>query len=122
VDLSHEWSRPNSVIKKQKENICLLGPQDRSIEEIASLEKKDLIDVLHLALLLWQKGDRQALVDMLSETGFGSKDSFYRVAQAISETLPKESQEKKLIEGFLAGKERLSSETKKANVQQRLFE
>ena len=122
VDLSHEWSRPNGVIKKQKENICLLGPQDRSIEEIASLEKKDLIDVLHLALLLWQKGDRQALVDMLSETGFGSKDSFYRVAQAISETLPKESQEKKLIEGFLAGKERLSSETKKANVQQRLFE
>jgi adenine-specific DNA methylase len=122
VDLSHEWSRPNGVIKKQKENICLLGPQDRSIEEIASLEKKDLIDILHLALLLWQKGDRQALVDMLSETGFGSKDSFYRVAQAISETLPKESQEKKLIEGFLAGKERLSSETKKANVQQRLFE
>ncbi|MCJ7635760.1 hypothetical protein MUP77_25630, partial [Candidatus Bathyarchaeota archaeon] len=122
VDLSHEWSRPNSVIKKQKENICLLGPQDRSLEEIASLEKKDLIDVLHMALLLWQKGDRKALVDLLSETGFGSKDSFYRVAQAISETLPKESQEKKLIEGFLAGKDRLSSETKKDIVQKRLFE
>jgi len=78
--------------------------------------------VLHMALLLWQKGDREALVDLLSETGLGNKDSFYRVAQAISETLPKESQEKKLIEGFLAGKERLSSETKKINVQKRLFE
>jgi putative DNA methylase len=122
VDLSHEWSKPNGVIRKQKENVCLLGPQDRNLEEIASLEKKDLIDVLHMALLLWQKGDREALVDLLSETGLGNKDSFYRVAQAISETLPKESQEKKLIEGFLAGKERLSSETKKINVQKRLLE
>jgi adenine-specific DNA methylase len=122
VDLPHEWSRPNNVIKKQKENIRLLGPQDRSLEEIASLEKKDLIDVLHMALLLWQKGDRQAMIDLLSETGFGTKDSFYKVAQAISETLPKESQEKKLLEGFLAGKDRLSSETKKNMVQKRLFE
>ena len=122
VDLSHEWSKPNGVIRKQKENVCLLGPQERNLEEIASIEKKDLIDVLHMALLLWQKGDRESLVDLLSETGFGNKDSFYRVAQAISETLPKESQEKKLIEGFLAGKERLSSETKKINVQRRLFE
>jgi adenine-specific DNA methylase len=122
IDLSHEWSKSNGVIRKQKENVCLLGPQERSIDEIIALEKKDLIDVLHMALLLWQKGDREALVDLLSETGFGNKDSFYRVAQAISETLPKESQEKKLIEGFLAGKERLSSETKKINVQKRLFE
>lgn len=122
IDLSHEWNKPNGVIRKQKENVCLLGPQDRNLEEIASLEKKDLVDVLHMALLLWQKGDREAIVDLLSETGLGNKDSFYRVAQAISETLPKESQEKKLIEGFLAGKERLSSETKKINVQKRLFE
>lgn len=122
VDLSHEWNKPNGVIRKQKENVCLLGPQERNLEEIATIEKKDLIDVLHMALLLWQKGDREALVALLSETGLGNKDSFYRVAQAISETLPKESQEKKLIEGFLAGKERLSSETKKINVQKRLFE
>lgn len=122
VDLSHEWNKQNGLIRKQKENVCLLGPQDRNLEEISSLEKKDLIDVLHMALLLWQKGDREAIVDLLTETGFGGKDSFYRVAQAISETLPKESQEKKLVEGFLAGKERLSSETKKINIQKRLFE
>ena len=122
VDLSHEWSRPNGVIRKQKENVCLLGPQEREIEEIAALEEKDLIDVLHMALLLWQKGDRQALIDLLSETGFGNKDSFYRVAQAISETLPRENQERKLMEGFLAGRERISSETKKSIVQKRLFE
>ncbi|MCW4015125.1 MAG: DUF1156 domain-containing protein, partial [Candidatus Bathyarchaeota archaeon] len=111
IDLSHEWNKTNSFIKKKKQFVSLLGPQDRDIEAITSVDKKDLIDVLHMALLLWQKGDRQALVDLVSETGFGSKDYFYRVAQAISETLPKESQEKKLIEGFLAGKERLSSET-----------
>lgn len=122
VDLSHEWSRPNGFIKKHKELVCLLGPQDRNIEEISSLDKKDLIDVLHTSLLLWQKGDHSAIIDLLSETGFGGRDSFYRVAQAISETLPRESQEKKLLEGFLAGKDRLRSETKKSIVQRRLFE
>jgi hypothetical protein len=49
---------------------------------------------------------------VLQETGFGSKDSFYKVAQAISETLPKDSKEKKLLDGFLSGKEKLKEEIK----------
>ena len=40
----------------------------------------------------------------------GYKDVFYRVAQAISETLPLESKEKKLLDGFLSGKEKLMNE------------
>ena len=35
---------------------------------------------------------------------------FYRVAQAISETLLNESKEKKLLDGFLAGRQRVSDE------------
>ncbi|MCD6456993.1 MAG: hypothetical protein J7K81_09445, partial [Methanophagales archaeon] len=59
---------------------------------------------------------------VLAETGWGNKDAFYRVAQAISETLPLESKEKKLLDGFLSGKERLINEVKQTTIQRRLFE
>ena len=44
---------------------------------------------------------------ILKKSGYGNSESFYRVAQSISETLSNSSTEKKLIEGFLAGKERI---------------
>jgi len=46
------------------------------------------------------------------------------VAQAIAETLPNESKEKKLLEGFLSGKEKIKEEIKekdKKAKQGRLF-
>ena len=43
---------------------------------------------------------------------YGKSDIFYKVAQAIAETLPVEAKEKKLLEGFLTGKERLIDELK----------
>lgn len=49
-------------------------------------------------------------------------EAFYRVAQAASETLPIENKEKKLPDGFLAGRERLREEVRKEDVQMRLFE
>lgn len=45
---------------------------------------------------------------MLNETGYAKSDSFFRVAQAIAETLPNESKEKKLLEGFLNLREKIS--------------
>ena len=81
----------------------------------------ELIDVLHKVLILWKEGKRDELREVLAETGWGNKDAFYRVVQAISETLPLESKEKKLLDGFLAGKERLISEVKEIDKQRRLF-
>ena len=88
----------------------MLGPQDRTPEEIEDAE--DLIDVLHRVLLLWKTGRKEDMRRVLKETGYGTKEEFYRVAQAISETLPNESKEKKLLDGFLSGKERLKDEVK----------
>jgi adenine-specific DNA methylase len=109
IDLSNEWSR--GFIKKEKEFVRVLGPQDRSLEEIR--DSQELIDVLHIALILWEKGDKESLTKVLAKSGFGKKDSFYRVAQAISETLPLISKEKKLIDGFLSGKERIIKDIQK---------
>ncbi len=97
IDLASEWNK-NGFIKKEKEFIKVLGPQERKIDDLK--DSKELIDVLHHALILWEKGSREDMIKLLKDTGFGSSEAFYRVAQAISETLPNESKEKKLLDKF----------------------
>jgi len=109
VDLEKEWNRPG-FIKKEKEFIRVLGPQDRKFEDFRS--SSELVDVLHAVLLLWEKGRRNEMITLLEKSGYGKSDAFYRVAQTISETLSNESKEKKLLDGFLSGKMRLQEEIK----------
>jgi len=109
VALEKEWNRP-SFIKKEKEFIRVLGPQDRKFEDFQN--SSELVDVLHAVLLLWEKGRRNEMIALLNESGYGKSDAFYRIAQTISETLPNESKEKKLLDGFLSGKMRLQEEIK----------
>ena len=104
IDLAQEWGKGNFV-KKEKEFIRVLGPQSRKIDDLK--KTAELIDVLHKVLLLWEKSQRDDMMELLAESGFGKSEAFYRVAQAISETLPIESREKKLLDGFLAGRERI---------------
>ncbi|MEW6380671.1 MAG: DUF1156 domain-containing protein [bacterium] len=104
LDLPREWSRPG-FIKKEKEFIRVLGPQERNLADLK--DASELIDILHNVLLLWEKSKREEMMKLLKDTGYGDKEAFFRVAQAVSETLPIESKEKKLLDGFLAGKERL---------------
>jgi adenine-specific DNA methylase len=106
VNLEKEWNK--GFIKKEKEFIRVLGPQERRLEEIG--DSNELIDVLHKVLLLWKLGNRESMKEVLLETGYGMMEAFYRVAQAISETLPIESREKKLLDGFLSGRDKLKEE------------
>lgn len=124
IDLAQEWNK--GFITKEKEFIKVLGPQDREEGLVLTPNTQtlmpELIDVLHYVLILWKGGKREEMKEMLAETGWGNKDAFYRVAQAISETLPLESKEKKLLDGFLSGKEKLINEVKQKTVQKTLFE
>ena len=115
LDLAETWSKRGAV-RKQKEFVRLLGPHERRLEELD--DPRDLVDALHRALLLWEKGKRADLVQTLVVGG--RSEVFYRVAQAISETLPVESREKKLLDGFLAGRERLRAEVEQAAAQTRM--
>jgi len=120
IDLEQEWNK--GFIKKEKEFVRVLGPEERNPKELE--RSNELIDVLHRVLLLWKKGDKEGMKKVLIETGFGEKDIFYKVAQALAGILPKDSKEKRLLDGFLAGKERLISDlkAKKRWVQRRLVE
>jgi putative DNA methylase len=108
LDLAEEWSRRGSGGPKKKEFVRLLGPHQRELEHLAA--GRELIDALHHALRLWEMGEREALIARLSESGYGRSEAFYRVAQAISECLPIESKEKKLLDGLLTGRARLQEE------------
>ncbi|RLI54041.1 MAG: DNA methylase [Candidatus Thorarchaeota archaeon] len=124
INLANEWNK--GFIRKEKEFIKILGPHERNLDEI--LESDELIDVLHATLILWKEGNKEKMKKILTGSGWGRKDIFYRVAQAISGTLPLESKEKKLLDGFLSNKEKIISEIKNmvtlkdAMIQGRLFE
>ena len=109
IELGTEWGK-HGFILKEKEFIRVLGPDKRKQETLG--KSTELMDVLHNVLLLWEKSQRQELVKLLQDSGYGQSEAFYRVAQAISETLPIESKEKKLLDGFLSGKERVKEEMK----------
>lgn len=121
IDLALEWNR-GGFIKKEKEFIRVLGPQERRKESLSAHKKHtELIDVLHQVLLLWEKSKRQEIIQILHKSDFGNSEAFYRVAQAISECLINEDKEKKLLDGFLSGRERLIEEVKKENRQTEIF-
>jgi len=100
VDLEKVWNR--GFIRKEKEFIYVVGPQDRTLEELE--DSSEFIDVLHKVLLLWKTNHKDEMLKVLIETGYGDMDVFYKVAQAILEALPDESKEKKLLGGFLSGR------------------
>ncbi len=124
IDLEKEWNK--GFIKKEKEFIKVLSPSERKdFDEILKhLKDADLIDILHTVLALWEKGKKEEMLKILEETGYGRSEAFYKVAQAISETLTVETKEKKLLDGFLTGKDRIISAIKSGNIKEQkgLFE
>ncbi len=51
---------------------------------------------------------------------YGRNEAFYQMAQTVSETLPKESKEKKLLDGFLSWKEQIKQVVRKSSTQRKL--
>jgi adenine-specific DNA methylase len=116
IDIAREWNK--GFIKKDKEFISILGPNERTPKEIG--DTNELINILHLTLNLWKEGKREDMNKVLLDSGWGGKDAFYRVAQAISETFPKDSKskEKQWLDGFLSGKEKIICDVKKSGQKQ----
>lgn len=121
IDLAREWNRRGTFVKKEREFVRVLGPHQRREEDMEK-DPRELINVLHRALRYWEAGKQQEMVALLSATGYGASEAFYRVAQAISETLPIASKEKKLLDGFLAGRERVRRAVRESGQQGRLFD
>jgi len=117
VEVAEHWGR-GGFIKKEKEYVRVLGPRAREEHLLKSREAQSvgpsamMVDVLHRCLLLWQRSDRKAIGELLMTSGYGAKDIFWQVAQAISEVLPEGDKERQLLQGFLYGRQQYEAAAK----------
>jgi putative DNA methylase len=100
------------LLKQSGESVSLLGPKERGKSEELGLPDKSgrsaaVVDVLHRAATLWEKGDRDNLARFLAEAARGREDQVRLVAQTIINILPDDDAERRLLEGFLAGRDTL---------------
>jgi hypothetical protein len=100
------------LLKQSGETVQLLGPKQRgNIEGLGlpdrSGQQAGVIDVLHRAVVLWESGDRDGLARFLAEAAPGREEQLRLVAQTIVNILPDDDSERRLLEGFLQGRDTL---------------
>ena len=107
INLTEEWN--SGFIRKDKEYIRVVGPDERDLEGLE--ESQELIDILHHALMLWKGSKANAARQFLMNKGHKDSEVLRRVAQAVSESLSdiKSSKEKDWIDGMFTG--RLDNDT-----------
>ncbi|MBC7110765.1 MAG: DUF1156 domain-containing protein [Methanothermobacter sp.] len=112
IDLQNTRS---GFIRIQRGKVTVLGPDKREEDH----DTTELIDALHLAARLWSQGRREELQDLLLETGYGTDEKFYRVAQAIIEFLP-DCKEKQWLEGLTVNRDTMIKTIKEKTSQKTL--
>lgn len=100
AEISDLWSH-SGFVQKSKEYVRVLGPRERARDERFMERERyyTLVDALQKASLLWEQNRREALGEHLARYAAG--DTFWRVAQAISDVLPEGDREKQLLQGLL---------------------
>lgn len=82
------------------------------------------IDALHRSMLLWQEEERKNLVSYLAQRGLLEDGSFWKLAQALFEVLPRDLEDWKLVNALLGERQTLRAEGKSTEytaAQARLF-
>ena len=98
VNLERLWEE-GGFVKKRGSKVSVLGPQDRVVKNV-----QNMVDAMHLACRLWEKGRKDELSRKLTETGYGQSEAFWQFCQAVAECLLPGNKEKQLLEGLLLGK------------------
>lgn len=120
IEITEQWG--NGFIKKDKEFISVLDAKERGKKFLEKENFQSMIDVLHACLLYWDQGNRKAISELLEITGNVNNNSFWQVAQAISEVLPEGDKEKQMLQGFLYGRDSyIKAEAKVDTSQKKLF-
>lgn len=121
IEITEYWQ--GGFIKKDKEYISVLDAKERGQKFLERKKYKNLIDIIHTALIYWEANNQKAVSELLEETGNIDNNIFWQVVQAISEVIPEGEKEKQMIQGFLYGKEIYrSEEIRTTKKQMELFE
>jgi putative DNA methylase len=100
VDLEQLWAK-GGFVRKSGADVEVLGPQRRG--QVA--EVRHMVDAMHQACRLWEKGKKAEIAQLLGQTGYGQSGAFWQFCQAVAECLLEGSKEKQLLEGLLIGKD-----------------
>jgi DNA protecting protein DprA len=99
--------------KKKKEQLSMFA-EIQEAEEAGAWGAKNVpqlgnttLDRLHQAMILFAAGRGEALKRFLVEEGVGRDERFWRLAQALSALYPKNTDEKRWVDGVLARKKGL---------------
>jgi adenine-specific DNA methylase len=103
IELTEKWE--NGYVKKDKEFISVMDAKDRGKKFLERGKFDSMIDVIHACLLYWEQNDRKKISKNLESTNYQNNNTFWQVAQAISEVLPEGDKEKQMLQGFIYGKE-----------------
>jgi adenine-specific DNA methylase len=77
-----------------------------------------LIDAIHRSMLLWKQEKRGDLVSYLTERGLMEDGPFWKLAQALFEVLPRDTEDWKLTNALLSERETLRMEGKRLELKE----
>ena len=75
-------------------------------------EDKPIIDQVHLAMKIWESGDRQILLPYIAQYGNDINNDFWRVVVVLKELLPVSSDDYSQVSGLLQNAESLIRDSK----------
>ncbi|MFQ6032739.1 MAG: DUF1156 domain-containing protein, partial [Candidatus Zixiibacteriota bacterium] len=110
VNLEELWDK-NGFVQKSGSNISVLGPNQRKTIE----KSRNMVDIMHQTVLLWEKGKRDEIDELMTKTGHKTNPAFWQFCQAVAECLLMGNKEKQLLEGFLLGKDNYMRDRRKDN-------
>jgi len=117
-----EVAKSRGLFEVDGSSVRLALLADRARKKNLGAERGDaLIDQLHHAMRLWQNEDRAALVAYLWQHDLLEHAAFWKLAQALWEVLPRDTDDWKLISALLSERETFKTEAKKGQRQERLF-
>jgi len=119
LELSAYFNR--SFVARDKGNIKCLSPLERN-DKLFEKEPENMIDVLHRALVYWERGETAMIKELLKETGMGENPAFWQAAQALSEVLPEGDKEKQMLQGLLYSRNGFAAHQEPRKKQQSMFD
>jgi len=101
-----ELLKTRDLLEQDDGYVRLLGPIERKDKQHLGEITRDgtspaIIDVIHRALNLWSAQEYGLLNEYLRDSGAGANETFWRVAQSLSNLLPLQSREKQMLDGLL---------------------
>ena len=101
------FGEPKRERKQNDEQLTLSGGSVSESEEesgLSNMPNATTLDLLHRSMILFGEGKSEALKRLLTSDTAGKTDKFWRLANALAALYPKNSEERRWVEGVIARK------------------